>query len=144
MKLTRRELVPLSLSIAAACASPAPSALAQQRRPPPPRGRPVAASPLPPVPRPQRPGDLGGLLIVGTGAPAGTVVTLSQVFVRGDLPPSARLTARLASSGQPLECSARVLARYPDGSARIALISLAQPALPAAAHAGVLFARTPA
>jgi hypothetical protein len=144
MKLTRRELVPLSLSIAAACASPMPYARAQQSgRPPPSSGRSAAMASLPPVPRPQRPGDLGGLLIVGMGDPAGTVATLSQAFAPGELPRSARLTARLADSGTPLESSLRVLARHPDGSVKVALLAIAQPALRVGMPAGIVLARLP-
>lgn len=140
MKLTRRELAPLALSLAAACASPVPPAVAQQRRRPPPRTMP----PPPPLPAPRRAGDLGGLVLLGDGTPAGTVMLIGHAFPPGALPRGHGLALRLASGDRPIETTLQVLARHPDGSARAVLIGLAAPALPRGSHAGALIARVPA
>ncbi|WP_439576668.1 hypothetical protein [Elioraea sp.] len=139
MKLTRRELAPLALSIAAACASPVPPAIAQQRRPPP-----RALPPPPPMPAPRRAGDIGGLVLEGHGTPAGTVMLVGHAFPPGALPRGHGVALRLVAGDRPIEAALQVLARHPDGSARAGLISLAAPALPRGGRAGVLIARVPA
>ncbi len=70
--LTRRALAPLGL-LAALC-TPA-------------RAQPAAAGVrMPPLPCATQPGDIVGLLLDGSGAPAGTVVTFGQAFAPGALP----------------------------------------------------------
>lgn len=140
MKLTRRELGPLALSIAAACASPVPPAGAQAPRRAPPRALP----PPPPTPVPRREGDIGGLVLEGHGTPVGTVMLIGHAFPPGALPRGHGLALRLVSGDRPIEAALQVLARYPDGSARAGLISLMAPALPRGSRVGVLIARVPA
>lgn len=136
MKLTRRELAPFTLSLAAACASPAPPATAQQPR----RGPPRAPQP-PPVPAPRREGDIGGLLIEGQGARADSVMLIGHAFPPGTLPRGHALAVRLAAGDRPIEASLQVLTRHPDGSVRVGMIAMAPPPLPPGRSAGVILAR---
>lgn len=140
MELTRRELAPLALTLAAACASPAPPATAQQPRRPSARPQAEAAPPMPAVPRPVRPGDIAGLVIEGTEAAESTLL-LGLAFAPGDLPRGAGLAARRVPGDQPIAVSLRVLARHPDGSVKTALLGLTPPALRPRAHLGVLLER---
>jgi hypothetical protein len=94
-----------------------------------------------PMPCATAPGDILGILLEGTGAPAGTVVVFGQAFRPGDLPRGARLVARRAD-GQPLAAQADVHARHADGSAKHATVALAAPALPAGARLGVVLSRS--
>lgn len=137
LEFGRRDLALLSASALAACASPAPPAHAQPRRGPGPDR-------LPPVPGPRAAGDIAGLLLSGTGAPAGTLVTLGCAFPAGALPRGAGLAARLVPGDRSLPAQLQVTARHPNGSARIGLLTLAPPsALGAGQHVGVLLARLP-
>lgn len=127
--LTRRALAPLGL-LAALC-TPA-------------RAQPAAAGVrMPPLPCATQPGDIVGLLLDGSGAPAGTVVTFGQAFAPGALPRDALLAARLAD-GRAVPAQADIRNRHPDGSARFAVVSLAAPALRRGERAGVVLARGPA
>jgi hypothetical protein len=139
MKLTRRELAPFTLSLAAACASPAPPATAQQPRRGPPRGQQP-----PPVPAPRREGDIGGLLIEGQGARADSVMLIGHAFPPGTLPRGYGLAVRLADGDRPIEASLQVLTRHPDGSVRVGMIAMVPPPLPTGRSVGVLIARVPA
>jgi teichuronic acid biosynthesis glycosyltransferase TuaC len=114
-----------------------------------PRGcRPLAVLPAWPalgqggVPPPcrSRAGDVVGLLLEGTGAPAGAVAPFGQCFRAGDLPRDAWLGARLAD-GRPLAVQCDVKTRHPDGSARHAVLALAAPALAAGTRVGVMLTR---
>jgi hypothetical protein len=100
---------------------------------------PVVRAPAPPCPT--RPGEIVGLVLQGTGAPAGTVVVFGHAFRAGDLPRGAALGARLAG-GAPLPAQADITARHADGSARFAVVSLATPALAPGARTGVLLTAT--
>ena len=92
-------------------------------------------------PCPSRPGDIVGLVLEGTGAPAGTVTVFGQAFRAGDLPRDAWPGARLAD-GRPLPVQADVKTRHPDGSARHAVMALACPALPQGSRLPVMLTRT--
>ncbi|TCH96295.1 hypothetical protein EJV46_20145 [Roseococcus sp. SYP-B2431] len=92
------------------------------------------------LPCPGRPGDVVGLVLEGTGAPAGAVTVFGQCFRAGDLPRQAWLGARLAD-GRPLAAQCDVKTRHPDGSARHAVVALAAPALAAGARAAVVLTR---
>jgi hypothetical protein len=108
-----------------------------------PRPQPVVRAIAPPCP--ERPGDIVGLVLEGSGSPAGTVVVFGQAFRAGDLPQGERLAARLAGGpggGRPLAVQADITTRHADGSARFAVVSLASPALRAGERAAVLLART--
>jgi hypothetical protein len=106
--------------------------------------RPAAAQvPLlmpPSLPCATREGDIAGLLLEGSGAPAGAVVTFGHAFRRGDLPRGAALAARQAN-GQPLAVQADIKTRHPDGSALFAVVSLAAPALGRGNRLGLVLAR---
>nr|WP_314071084.1 hypothetical protein [uncultured Roseococcus sp.] len=92
------------------------------------------------LPCPTRPGDVVGLLLEGTGAPANTVVVFGQCFRPGDLPRGATAGARLAD-GRPMVAQCDVKARHPDGSVRFAVMALAAPPLAAGARQGVVLTR---
>lgn len=87
--------------------------------------------------------DIVGLMLEGTGAPAGTVVVFGQAFRAGDLPGGAHLAARLAD-GRPIQVQADITTRHADGSALFAVVSLAAPALRPGERAAVMLARTTA
>ncbi|MDB5379173.1 MAG: hypothetical protein JWR00_3619 [Rubritepida sp.] len=93
------------------------------------------------LPCPSQPGDIVGLVLEGTAAPAGTVAVFGQAFRPGDLPREAWPAARLAD-GRPLPVQADVKTRHPDGSARYAVMALACPALSQGARLGVMLTRT--
>lgn len=137
MKLTRRELAPLALSIGAACAAPAPPVNAQPPRRVPPRGQHP-----PPVPTPRREGDIGGLLIESQSVGGGTMVLIGHAFPPGALPRGHGLAVRLATGDRPIDASLQVLTRHPDGSARVGMIAVMPPPLPPGRPAGVILART--
>ena len=83
------------------------------------------------------------IMLEGTGAPAGSITVFGQVFRPGEIPAGAGLTARLAD-GRPLLAQIDVKNRHPDGSARMAVVALACPALAQAARVGVLLTPGPA
>jgi len=91
------------------------------------------------MPCPSRPGDIVGLVLEGTGAPAGAVTVFGQAFRRGAVPAAARLHAR-QTNGTPLRAQLDVKTRHPDGSARFGVVSLAAPALRPGEKLGVLLA----
>ncbi|MBX9700550.1 MAG: hypothetical protein K2X74_14015, partial [Acetobacteraceae bacterium] len=99
-----------------------------------------------PVPMPcaDHPGDILGLVLDGMGSPANLVAVFGQAFRAGDLPRGAGLRARMADSGRLLRTQADVTTRYPDGSARFAVVSvqLAGP-LPAGDRLGLVLASGP-
>lgn len=108
-----------------------------------PRGAQAAVARAAPMPCLSGAEDIVGLVLQGSGAPAGRIVTLGQVFRAGDFPRGAMLVARLAD-GTALPVQADVKVRHADGSARFALLALAAPALAPGALAGVVLARAPA
>lgn len=127
MRLTRRGLAATMGGLAlSGCANPAGA-----------QGGVVQAAPMPCL---ERAGDVVGLVLEGSGAPAGRIVTFGQVFRPGDLPRDAGLVARLAD-GRALPLQADIKVRHADGSARIALLSLAAPALARGARVGVILSR---
>lgn len=136
LNLTRRDLGLLALSLQAACAT-APSQAQPRRRT---RG-PIISPPPPRGPALERAGDIAGIVLEGGGAQADAGVTIGHAFGRGQLPRGARLAARLAPGGAALPAHVQVLARHPDGSARIALITVVPPRLGRGAAAGVLLSR---
>ncbi|PWS39201.1 hypothetical protein DFH01_08185 [Falsiroseomonas bella] len=139
----RRRDIGLLLGLALpGCAGPTGTAWAQQpNRRPPPRGNQDVVVYLPAMPCADRPGDLVGLVLEGSGAPAGTVVVFGQAFKAGDMPAGAGISARLAADGRELPAQFDVSRRHPDGSARFGLVSIAAPALPAGQRAGVVLSR---
>ena len=73
------------------------------------------------------------IVLEGTGAPAGSITVFGQVFRPGEIPAGAGLAAALAD-GRPLLAQIDVKNRHPDGSARMAVVALACPALAQAAR----------
>ncbi len=87
----------------------------------------------PAVPQPRAAGDLVGVLLTnptGQRLPAGPV-TFGQVFAPGQVPAGAVLTARVDGAPVPVQTDAK--ATHPDGSLRMAVVTLAAPALGAGA-----------
>jgi hypothetical protein len=88
---------------------------------------PNAVLPLP-LPCADRPGDVVGLVLEGTGSPAGHVCVFGQPLRPGDLPRGTRLVLRMADSGRVLRSQVDVPTRHTDGSARFAVVSAQLPA----------------
>jgi hypothetical protein len=100
----------------------------------------LLATPLLGTARPARaaPGCEGvACTLEGTGAPAGRVVVFGQAFMPGVVPQGSRLAAFVAA-GPALPVQIDVLNRHADGSARLAILALAAPALAAGAKLPVL------
>lgn len=76
----------------------------------------------------------------GTGAPSGTVTVFGQAFVAGVVPRGAGLVARLADA-RALPVQIDVLNRHADGSARLAILALAAPALAVGARLPMVLQR---
>jgi hypothetical protein len=98
----------------------------------------------PDVPQPRAAGDLVGLLLTnptGQRLPAGPV-TFGQVFAPGQVPAGATLTARINGAVVPVQTDAK--ATHPDGSLRMAVVTLAAPALGAGAAVPAMLALAPA
>ncbi len=74
------------------------------------------------------PPDFARVTLEGTGAPAGSVAVFGQAFRPGDMPPGSTPQLRLAS-GAALPTQMDIRNRHPDGSVRLAQISVACPAL---------------
>jgi hypothetical protein len=89
------------------------------------------------MPCPSRVGDIVGLTLEGHGGQAGSVVVFGQAFKPGDLPADKGLQAR-RENGEALTVQVDILNRHPDGSARMAVITLAAPALNNGQAAGVM------
>ncbi len=105
--------------------------------------RPALAQVVPPAfPCASRRGDVVGLLLEGTGAPAGTVAVLGHAFRPGDVPDGAALAAR-GPDGRPIPAQLDVVARHPDRSARFGIVSLAPAAIPAGSRAEVILSAVP-
>ena len=139
-RLTRRWLSSAALPVLLGCGSlPIGSVGAQPVPRPGARPAVVMATPMPCG---TRPGDLVGLVLDGTGAPAGTVTVFGHAFRIGHLPRGAGLSARL-TNGSSVPTQLDVLTRHPDGSARFAIVSLAAPALARGQQSGLLLATLP-
>ncbi|MBV1800005.1 hypothetical protein [Siccirubricoccus sp. G192] len=96
-----------------------------------------------PMPCLSRPGEAAGLVLEGTGAPAGTITVFGQAFRPGQVPRQAQLVAHLAD-GRLLPTQMDVTRRHPDGSARFAVVSLAAPGLASGRRTGVVLSARPA
>ena len=80
----------------------------------------------PEVIRPQGAEAVVGVLLQGMSGEGGKVVTFGQAFRQGDWPQGRGLHAM--ANGAELELQADIKARWPDGSARHAILSLIEPA----------------
>ena len=78
-----------------------------------------------------------GMLLEGTGAPAGSITVFGQAFRPGEIPAGAGLSARLAD-GRVLPAQIDVKNRHADGSARLAVVALACPAMARGARLGLV------
>ncbi|WP_431282817.1 hypothetical protein ACQW02_25990 [Humitalea sp. 24SJ18S-53] len=87
----------------------------------------------------ERPGDIVRLMLEGFGTPAGRIAVFGQAFRPGALPSGRGLAARI-DGGAALPVQVDINSRHPDGSARLAVIALSCPALPARATATVVLA----
>lgn len=98
----------------------------------------------PPPPQPHGAGDLVGLLLTDptrVRVPAGPV-SFGQVFVPGQVPAGARLTARVDGHAVPAQLD--VKATNPDGSVRMGVVTLEGPALAPGASVPAMLALAPA
>lgn len=129
MRLTRRGLAAAALLLPGAACAQARGA-----------GGAAGLVTAPTMPCADRPGDIVGLLLEGTGAPGASILGFGQAFRPGDLPRGAALGARLAD-GTPLRVQADIKTRHADGSARIVLVALAAPPLTEGGTAGVVLTR---
>ncbi len=95
------------------------------------------------LPRPQAPGDIVAFAVANpTRRPkAAHFVRFGEVFRRGALPRGRSLVARLGGPVRPVQ--ADVKTRYPDGSARFAVLTLRMPALASATARVGMLARAP-
>ncbi|WP_137180330.1 hypothetical protein [Roseomonas sp. AR75] len=140
--LGRRDLAALLGLLLPGCASGTAQAQPQHNRRQARGGRQRTVLRLPAsMPCADRPGDLTGLLLEGSGAPSGTVVVFGLPFRPGEIPRGSGLTARLAADGRALPVQLDASRHHPDGSVRYGLVSLAAPALPQGQLAGVVLAR---
>jgi len=98
-----------------------------------------AGAQSPPPHCPGRPGDVAGLILEGTGAPAGRVTVFGHAFRQGDV--RSGLGARLAD-GRALPLQMDVKVRHADGSVRLAVLAIASPALADGVRAAVVLHAT--
>ena len=75
----------------------------------------------------------------GSGTLTGGVATLGQVFAQGELPAGSDLVAWIG--GAPVPVQMDVKTTYPDGSVKMAVLSIQRPALPPGASVEVDLAR---
>jgi hypothetical protein len=136
-RLPRRTLATLAASALSSCGNGQNTAVAQSFRSLTGGGGSAA------MPCANRPGDIVGLVLEGTGAPAGTVVVFGQAFRQGAVRRGGGLQARQAADGAPLQAQLDAKAHHPDGSVRFGVVSLATPALRAGEKRGVLLASGP-
>ena len=98
----------------------------------------------PSVPQPQSPSDLVGLTlrsVGGSASPAG-YVSFGQGFAQGQLFPGSGLSATVGGVSEAAQLA--VLSTWPDGSVRMAQITLQQPAIAAGGSVGVMLSTAPA
>lgn len=140
MSLTRRDFTLAVLTVPAGCAADMAAAQAPQR-PAPPRAQPQRPARPEPLPR-RGPGDVAALAL-RAGAPApGILLSLAQAFPPGAVPRGAQLGLRLEGEREIRPVQLAVLSRHADGSARIALLAVAAPPLPADRPRGALVSLT--
>ncbi|WP_158292022.1 beta strand repeat-containing protein [Paracraurococcus ruber] len=85
--------------------------------------------------------DLASLAFQNAGAAtlAGGVTTFGQSFLQGELPPGAGLVARIGGQLVPVQMDVKTT--WPDGSAKMAVLSVARPDIAAADTLDVVLAR---
>jgi len=96
---------------------------------------------VPAMPEPHGPGDVVGLIaenLAGNRLPA-TPLTFGQAFLPGGVPAGAHLVARIGEKDVPVQVDAKTT--YPDGSLRMAVLSLIVPAFEAHGRLPVMLAR---
>lgn len=118
------EVTAADVDAALAVPAPVPAPVPSPAPPPPPA----------PVPEPPPPASVGpavaSMVVIGSGAPAGTVLTeYAQTFPRGAVPAGSGLVVRNGATALPTQMDVRT--KWPDGSARHAQVAVALPALAA-------------
>ena len=96
---------------------------------------------VPAMPEPRGAGDVVGLIaenLAGNKLPA-TPLTFGQAFLPGGVPAGARLVARVGGKDLPVQVDAKTT--YPDGSLRMAVLSLIVPSFEAHGRLPVILAR---
>ena len=95
-------------------------------------------APTPPAPKAA--GDIVGLIIENLAAQAlpASPITFGQAFLPKSVPAGSGLVARIGGKDVPVQVDAKTT--YPDGSLRMAVLSLIAPPLPAHAKAPVMLA----
>ncbi len=74
-------------------------------------------------------GQIARLAIIGSGAPAGTVVLFGHGFVRGQLAPSDSVVLQSPDGKTVLPTQFNPVTSWPDGSVKVALLAVESPAL---------------
>jgi hypothetical protein len=90
------------------------------------------------------PGGIVGLNLQNAGAQTlqGGVTTLGQTFVKGDLAAGQKLTAMINGVGTPVQVDVKTT--WPDGSVKMAVLSLERPDIAAGGSVNVVLAKTAA
>ncbi len=98
----------------------------------------------PAVPAPKGEGDVVGLIIENLASQAlpASPLTFGQAFLPKTVPAGSGLVARIGGKDVPVQVDAKTT--YPDGSLRMAVLSLIAPPLPAHGETPVMLARAAA
>ena len=96
---------------------------------------------LPTLLQPQNPGDVVAFRLENdtNGTLAGHEITFGQVFKPGDVPAGTHLTVHIG--GQEIPVQMDVKATNPDGSVRMAIITVQAPSLPAHTYEDVMLSK---
>lgn len=87
------------------------------------------------------PAVIGGFSLenAGAGGLFGGIATLAQTFAQGELPAGAGLTARIGATAADVQYDVKTT--WPDGSAKMVVLSVERPALAAGASVDVVLER---
>ncbi len=90
------------------------------------------------TPQPKKSGDVVGLLLQNptTSTLPSREVTFGQIFVAGQLPAASGLVATVNGTQLPIQVDVKTT--YPDGSARMTIVTMQAPALPAVSSTSVM------
>ncbi|MFT8245493.1 M10 family metallopeptidase C-terminal domain-containing protein [Roseomonas sp. BN140053] len=90
------------------------------------------------------PSELAKLVLqnAGQASLAGGVTTLGQVFVQGELPANSGLVARIGGVSVPVQMDVKTT--WPDGSVKMAVLSMERPTLAAGTQVDVVLSRAAA
>jgi Ca2+-binding RTX toxin-like protein len=86
---------------------------------------------------------IGGFALenAGTGTLASGIATLGQTFAQGELPTGSSLTAVIGATAVPVQVDVKTT--WPDGSAKMVVLSVERPSLAPGEAVDVVLARTP-